>query len=980
MFCPNCGRDGLLPPAPCQACGHASVSLTEARGLDAPGAAVAPAVARAAARGPLTAGATLGTRYHIIKQLGAGGMGVVYHAWDSELGVAVALKVIRPEVLGDSESAREVERRFKRELVLARQVTHKNVVRIHDLGEIDGLKYLTMPFVEGEDLAALLKREGKLPGSRVVPLAKQIAGGLAAAHEVGVVHRDLKPENIMIDGDGNAQIMDFGIARSVSGTGTQTAMGAVIGTLEYMAPEQAQAQPVDHRADIYAFGLILYDLLVGRQRLARTESPMAEMLSRLQKAPPAPRAIDPSVPEALDALIMTCLAPDPAARFQTTKALVDALSSLDQNGHAIVPIAPVPAPAPPKRRSAASIGAAAVLVLAIASAGIWLATRRAAPAPAVAREPMSVLVANFQNEADDPVFDGLIEQAIAIGIEGSPFLTVFPRRDALRVAARIGERKTLDEATARLVSTSEGIDVIVAGTVGRDGPRYRISVNVIDAGAGGSLLQWSDVVPARDQMLEAVGKAAAKVRSALGDQSADSNRVHDAETFTAGSLEAAKAYARAQELQWAGRPDEAIGQYLQAVQLDPDLGRAYSGLAALYANRGRRAEADQYFKTALSKIDRMTEREQFRTRGGYFLFQRNPDNAIREFTALIEKFPADTAGITNLAYAHFLKRDMAQASSVGQKSLQIYPKDVLGRSNLALYALYAGQFERAARDGAEVVKQSPVYVKGYVTQALAQLALGRADAARELYTQLAAAVPAQSFSASGLADVAMYEGKLQEAATILDAGIRADEENQAFDPASRKRLTLASIHNLQGRKGAAVALAGAAEQRSGRDDVVLYGAGRVYVETGELDRARRVTATLAQRVGAESHLYQTLLEGELALAEGRAKEAVGLFTASLKLADSWLGHLGLGRAYLQASAFTEAQAEFATCQRRSGEATAVFLDDVPTFAQFPPVFYYLALAKQGMGSPGTAELNAFLEIKKNGDEQGLVADARRRLK
>src|SRR5207249_5090465 len=149
--------------------------------------------------GPLNVGQIFGTRYHIIKLLGVGGMGAVYQAWDNELAVAVAIKVIRPEVMADPTAAADIERRFKRELLLARQVTHKNVVRIHDLGEIDGIKYITMPYIQGQDLAALLKETGRLSISKALAIARQIAAGLQAAHEVGVVHRDLKPANIMID-------------------------------------------------------------------------------------------------------------------------------------------------------------------------------------------------------------------------------------------------------------------------------------------------------------------------------------------------------------------------------------------------------------------------------------------------------------------------------------------------------------------------------------------------------------------------------------------------------------------------------------------------------------------------------------------------------------------------------------------------------------------------------------------------------------
>jgi len=236
-----------------------------------------------APRGPLHIGQQFGTRYHILKELGVGGMGAVYQAWDAELEVAVALKVIRPEVSRDPIAAQDIERRFKQELLLARQVTHRNVVRIHDLGELDGIKYITMSYIEGSDLSTVL-RDRKLTVPEVLSIARQIAAGLQAAHEAGVVHRDLKPANVMIENE-HAIIMDFGIARSTSRGGppprpstasgsarltapvaedvtriAATVVGEVIGTIEYMAPEQARGEHVDQRADVYAFGLIVYDI------------------------------------------------------------------------------------------------------------------------------------------------------------------------------------------------------------------------------------------------------------------------------------------------------------------------------------------------------------------------------------------------------------------------------------------------------------------------------------------------------------------------------------------------------------------------------------------------------------------------------------------------------------------------------------------------------------------------------------------------
>jgi len=259
------------------------------------------AAAASSEEGPLEVGSAFGARYHIIRLLGIGGMGAVYQAWDAELGVSVAIKVIRPEVMADPTAAAEVERRFKRELLLARQVTHKNVVRIHDIGEMLGIKYITMPYVDGADLATVSRNEGRLPIPKILRIARGIVSGLVAAHTASVVHRDLKPANIMIGADDEAMIMDFGIALSSGAPSaaatvveglpkhfsksaakfSTTMAGAVVGTVEYMAPEQARGQAVDQRADIYAFGLILYDLLVGRRRAEHAQSAIAELQGRM---------------------------------------------------------------------------------------------------------------------------------------------------------------------------------------------------------------------------------------------------------------------------------------------------------------------------------------------------------------------------------------------------------------------------------------------------------------------------------------------------------------------------------------------------------------------------------------------------------------------------------------------------------------------------------------------------------------------------
>ena len=725
-------------------------NATTAPGIGSP----TPPAGHPRVAGPLSAGQAFGPRYHIIRVLGAGGMGVVYQAWDAELGVAVALKVIRPEVMHDIESAREVERRFKRELVLARQVTHKHVVRIHDLGELDGIKYLTMPFVEGENLADRLRRQGKLSVVQALAIAKQIACGLEAAHEVGVVHRDLKPENIMISAEDCALIMDFGISRSVGGTGTQTALGAVIGTLEYMAPEQAQGQHVDHRADIYSFGLLVYDTLVGRQRIAVRENAMSELMGRMQHGPPPLRTIDAAIPEAFERIISRCLQPAADARYATTSELVRDLEALTPDGH-------VRAPVRPGGSKTLDLVLAGALVFVLAAGGWWAWRTRTQPVP-VSQEPVSVLIANFQNNANEPLFDGLVEQALGVGIEGASFVSAYPRRDALRLVPAV-KGTTLDEATARKIAIREGIDRIVSGSIAQEGTRYKLAVRIIDPQAppeGSATLTLDTEARDKNDVLNAVGRMAGKVRNSLGDATVDRNQVPRAETFTAGSLEAAHEYVRAQELQWAGKYEEAIAGYKKAIELDKDLGRAYAGLGAVSNSLGKRQEAEEYFSQALKLISGMTDREKYRTRSAYFLHIQSPVKAREELEALVAQFPADSTALNNLAVASWQSRDMARALELGRKASAIYPNNVLRRNNVALFAMYAGDFEMAEKEALGVLELNADFAKAHFAMAMSQLAMGRPADAEATWQRLKVKPTGSDLAAQGRADMAVYDGRL----------------------------------------------------------------------------------------------------------------------------------------------------------------------------------------------------------------------------
>ncbi|HSE66777.1 MAG TPA: protein kinase [Gemmatimonadales bacterium] len=271
----------------------------------------------------LMPGSVLANRYEIREQLGAGGMGVVYRAFDKELQEQVAIKTLQPGLLGDAH----VLERFKQEIRLARKISHPNVVRTHDLGESDGTYFITMEYVEGTSLDELLDQRGALPLGVILTIGRQLCRALEVAHAVGVVHRDIKPPNLVLDAQGFLKVMDFGIARLVERRqpGNQlTATGGIIGTPEYMAPEQLMGEPVDGRADLYAAGTVLFECATGK-RVFNATSFGSILLKQVQETPPDPRTMVPGLPPAFAELILKALAKKPADRWQTAEEFHQAL-------------------------------------------------------------------------------------------------------------------------------------------------------------------------------------------------------------------------------------------------------------------------------------------------------------------------------------------------------------------------------------------------------------------------------------------------------------------------------------------------------------------------------------------------------------------------------------------------------------------------------------------------------------------------------
>jgi serine/threonine protein kinase/tetratricopeptide (TPR) repeat protein len=942
--------------------------------------------AAAAREGPLEIGEVLGGRYHIIRLLGIGGMGAVYQAWDSELELALAFKVIRSDGT-DPAGAAAVEARFKRELLLARQVTHPNVVRIHDLGEIDGLKYITMPYIEGQDLSAILTEFGTLPVPRVLKIAKQVASGLCAAHEAGVVHRDLKPANIMIDAEDGALIMDFGIARATGdavdsrGAGLpqrrvdagETRVGTVVGTIEYMSPEQARAQPVDHRSDIYAFGMILYRMTVGRRLAEGATDSYTDLMARMKSEPARLREVDPALPEGLEKIVSTCLQPDPAARYATTADLVEALERLDENG------IPLPEPAPLWRSW--RFWTTAVALVGVLVGGTWWTAQQLAPAVPVTKSPVSVLIADFTNQTGDPLFNGLLEQSLGVAVEGASFVTAYDRRNALRVASQLNAGKALDEKVARLVAQREGVKVVLAGAIVPDGAGYRLAVKGINPADGAATVSADVRARNRDDVLAAVGRLGSEIRKSLGDTTTKRTPAAN-EMLSASSFEAVAEYIKGQELTRQTRDEEAIPYFKRATELDPNFGRAFSAWGTAAFKIGRQAEAEAQYKKALSLLDRMTERERYRTLGVYYLAgSKNYDKAIENFSTLVKLYPSDAAAYNNLAVAYTNKLDFPKASENGRKALEIYPKNRLYRSNYALYAMYAGDFKTSSAEADNLLKDDPKYFIAYLPLAMAALARNDSAAARGYYEQMQQVnARAASLASIGLADLAVAEGRTSDAIVLLKAGIASDEAAKIDAGAATKRMALAEAYELDGDLTNAVDVAAAAVAAL-QTEAILVPAGRLFAEVRQQRQVDKIAGTLANQFEPQKRAYGRIIDALDYISRERYVDAVDSLKESVRFADLWLARFYLGVAYETAGRHGEAISELTICEKRRGEATALFIDEVPTYRYLAPLPYWLARAQEGLGQIGQAraKYQEFLAQRSGPTKDPLVADARRRL-
>ena len=484
-----------------------------------------------------------------------------------------------------------------------------------------------------------------------------------------------------------------------------------------------------------------------------------------------------------------------------------------------------------------------------------------------------------------------------------------------------------------------------------------------------------DVASGKAAVLGVVTNLADGVREALGDDTSDTAQRFAMEALSATSLDVVGAYARGMEALSRSQFNEALKGFGEAVKLDPSFGMGYGALGIVSDNLGRKQDAAKYIEEAMSRLDSMTERERFRTRGLYFMITNDYQACVQEYGDLIAKYSADVAARNNRALCLSNLRDLPTAVNEMREVVKILPNRGLYRVNLGAYAAYSGDTATAEQEAKNAMDLSP-----WAPQilALAQTLRGEVAQAAESYRQLGTSPQAgPSFATSGLGDLALYEGRFAEAARIFSEGAAADLAEKDVDRAATKLAALAYTELMRGRLAAAVAAAEKALATS-QARRPRFLAARVLVEAGEIDKARAVADSLGKDFQLEYRAYASIINGMIALAAGDTSDAVRLLSVANAQFDTWIGHFELGRAYLAANAFPQADSEFERAINRRGEALALFLDEEPTFGFFPMVYYYQGRVRDGLKSTRAAEsYRAYLDIRGKSTDDPRVAELRK---
>jgi serine/threonine protein kinase/Flp pilus assembly protein TadD len=655
----------------------------------------------------LTTGSTFARRYQIIEELGKGGMGKVYKAYDTEVKEKIALKLLKSDISVDQDTIE----RFRNELKYARKIRHKNVCQMFDLSKEEGSYYITMEYVPGEDLKSFIRRAAPLSIGKSVAISKQVCEGLAEAHRLGIVHRDLKPSNVMIDKEGNARIMDFGIARSLKIKGI-TGAGVMIGTPEYMSPEQVEGKDIDQRSDIYSLGVMLYEMVTGRVPF-EGETPLAIAMKQKSEAPKNPKELNAQIPEDLSYLILKCLEKNREQRYQSAEELHSELNKIEKGIPTTEMIVPGRRPIIRwiRRKGLLLYSGVVVVLLLLILSGIFLLTGRQQTLDSVAVLPLKTI----SNDPKQVIFaDGMTE-------------AIINELGKIRALLPISRQSVMQykESTKPLPVIAQELNVgaIVEGTVLHAEQRVRITVRLIE-GKKDRLL-WSNKYERelRDVMLlqsEVARAIAEEIKIAVTPE--EEARLQSASVV---NPEAYEAYQMGRHFLREGQPDtwrKAVEFLEQACKIDPDFALAYAGLAEAYANLAADAilppediwpKARETAEKAL-KIDKELSEAHTILAWEKFQYEFEWDEAEEEFKHALKLNPNNS--IARNVYSWFLVSMERPDEAITQIKLarKLDPLSLIFQSNGIWILGCTGHYDEAQQLARNMIDSHPEYPWGHV--------------------------------------------------------------------------------------------------------------------------------------------------------------------------------------------------------------------------------------------------------------------------
>jgi len=690
----------------------------------------------------LTTGSTFANRYQIIEELGKGGMGRVYKVYDNKIKEKIALKLIKPEIASD----RETIERFSNELKLARRIRHKNICGMFDIGEAEGAHFITMEYVAGEDLKTMIRMSTGLTVGTVLSIGRQICHGLAEAHSLGVVHRDLKPQNIIIDKGGNAKIMDFGIARSIREKGI-TGGGIIIGTPEYMSPEQTEAKDVDQRSDIYSLGIILYEMATGRVPF-EGDTALSIAIKHKTEIPKDPKSLNPGIPDDLKHLILRCLEKDREKRFQAAAEVEAELEKIEKG-------IPTTERAIPEKKPFTSrqitvqfdikkllVPALAFIALVAAVLAIWRLVPRRTSAPMPTDKP-SIAVMYFKNNTGDPKFDvwsTALSDSIITDLSQSKYVRVLSTDQLLSILRRLGllEARSYASEDLRGVADLGGVKHILLGSMSKAGEAFRIDYTLQDIHKGEPIASDRVEGTGEDSIFSMVDELTRKVKGNL--QLTKEQIASDVDTgiarMTTSSPQAYKYLSQAYRYNYQGERRKSIVLFEQAIALDPKFASAYSLLGTIYAGLGYTSKSKEYHRRALELSEHLPDRERYWIQAFFYQY-----NSEATYDKAIEAF---------------------------EKCLQIEPNEVNAARNLANIYLDLEQWDKALELLEINIRRDVEAVFPYANAAWAYSAKGLYDKAREILEDYRRSRADLSYIRRRLAYVFLCQGKFDLATEEAD--------------------------------------------------------------------------------------------------------------------------------------------------------------------------------------------------------------------